>query len=142
MSGKLVFVDTGAWYALQITDDANHRQAGDCLPRILRYFQGLITSNHVVGETYTLLRVSRGYDRAKRFLDAIRQSPRLTVYFAGLHTEQTALTLLDKYSDHPFSFVDGVSFAIMSEEEIEDAFAFDVHFRIAGFNRIGIDSPL
>ena len=142
MSGKLVFVDTGAWYALQVTDDANHPRAKDALPRILANSQGLVTSNHVVGETYTLLRVSRGYDGAKRFLDTIRQSPRLTVHFANLDTERAAFALLDKYSDHPFSFVDGVSFALMREREIEDAFAFDIHFRIAGFNRVGMDVTL
>lgn len=47
---------------------------------------------------------------------------------------------MDKYSDYPFSVVDGVSFAIMREKKIEDAYAFDIHFRIAGFNRVGVDS--
>ncbi len=142
MSGKLVFVDTGAWYALQVTDDENHPRAREYLPWILEHFQGLLTSNHVIGETYTLLRVSRGHDKAKRFLDSVRQSPRLEVHLASHDTERKAFVLLDKYSDHPFSFVDGVSFAIMREEKIEDAFAFDVHFRIAGFKRVGIDSLL
>lgn len=142
MSGKFVFVDTGAWYALQVTDDANHPRAKEYLPWILEHFQGLITSNHVIGETYTLLRVSRGYDKAKRFLDSVRQSPRLAVHLASYASERKAFAFLDKYRDHPFSFVDGVSFAIMREKRIEDAFAFDVHFRIAGFKRVGIDSLL
>ncbi len=142
MGRKKVYVDTSAWYALQITDDANHQQAREAFPGLLKGYGTLITSNHVVGETYTLLRISRGYNEAKRCLELLRQSPRLEVYFADSDAEREAYSLLDQYREHPFSFVDGLSFAIMKREGIRDAFAFDHHFRIAGYNRVGIDTVL
>ena len=142
MGRKKVYVDSSAWYALQITDDANHRQAKEAFPVLLKGYGSLITSNHNVGETYTLLRISKGYNEAKRFLGILRQSPRLEVYFADHDAEQQAFSLLEQYQEHPFSFVDGLSFVIMQREGIRDAFAFDHHFRIAGFNRVGIDTAL
>jgi predicted nucleic acid-binding protein len=51
-----VFVDTGAWYAVQVADDEWHRDAGETLHGIVAGPHVLVTSNRVVGETYTLLR--------------------------------------------------------------------------------------
>jgi len=141
MAKRKVFVDTSAWYALQITDDQNHRQAKDIFPHLLRNYQSLMTSNHIIGETYKLLRVSKGYPEAKRFLDILRQSPRVESHFATHQMERGAFTFLHQYREHPFSFVDGISFCIMKEQGIKDAFTFDIHFRIAGFSRVGIDTP-
>jgi predicted nucleic acid-binding protein len=142
MGRRQVFVDTSAWYALQITDDTNHGKAGDIFPLLLKRSGKLVTSNHVIGETYTLLRMSRGCDAAMRFITLIRESPRLKEYFADQEMERKAYELLHQYRDHPLSFVDGLSFTIMKEEKIQSCFAFDVRFHIAGFNRIGIDTPL
>ena len=50
-----VFVDTGAWFALQVTDDAEHEGARESLPMLLDRSRSLVTSSAVVGETYTLL---------------------------------------------------------------------------------------
>ncbi len=51
-----VFVDTGAWFAIQVADDAHHVAASEALPALLEGSKALVTSNLVVGETYTLLR--------------------------------------------------------------------------------------
>ncbi|MFH1351119.1 MAG: PIN domain-containing protein [Pseudomonadota bacterium] len=142
MEPRKIFVDTSAWYALQVTDDANHSDAKRFFPRLLKKYQVFLTSNHVIGETYTLLRTSKGYVDARRFLEILGQSPRVERFFTVLQIEREAFELIHRYKDHPFSFVDGVSFCIMKREGIQDAFAFDSHFAIAGFNRVGIDSPL
>ena len=142
MLGKGIFVDTGAWFALQVLDDAFHTKAREIFASVVKSAPRFLTSNHVVGETYTLLRTSKGYKEARRFLDIIRQSPKVFIYFAAQHTEKEAFDLLGRFQDHPFSFVDAVSFAIMKREHIDLAFAFDSHFTIAGFNRIGIDIPV
>ena len=142
MARKKIFVDTSAWYALQITDDDNHNRAKEIFPHLFRKYQNFLTSNHVIGETYTLLRTSRGYQEAKRFLDVLRKSPRVEEYFATYQIEREVFELLHQYRDHAFSFVDGVSFCIMQKEGIQDSFSFDSHFPIAGFNRVGVEIQL
>lgn len=142
MSVGRVFVDTGAWFALQVIDDSHHRIASETLEALLGVAQSLVTSNLVIGETYTLLRLSKGYRQAKRFLDAIAQSERLERIFLSAAIEQEAYEILHRFSDHPFSYVDATSFALMRAQKISHAFAFDAHFATAGFLRIPADLRL
>lgn len=127
-----VFVDTGAWFAVQVTDDAHHDAARRAFPEILAACRSLVTSNLVIGETYTLLRVTRGYAEAKRFLDRLAHSGKLERVFVSEQVERQAYEILERFSDHAFSFVDATSFALMRQNRIRHAFAFDAHFRTAG----------
>ena len=98
-----VFVDTGAWFALQVQDDAHHQIAGAALPLLLATSRALVTSNLIVGETYTLLRTAKGYPAAKRFLDTLKQSLKLDRLFVTTSVEERAYQLLHRYADHPLA---------------------------------------
>lgn len=137
-----VFVDTGAWFALQVIDDQHHPVARDTLPALLDTSRALVTSNLVVGETYTLLRLTKGYREARRFLERLSGSRKLEKVFVGEPLEEDAYTILHRYADHPFSFVDATSFALMRQQRLRYAFAFDAHFRTAGYLRIPLDFRL
>lgn len=137
-----VFVDTGAWFALQVADDAHHVQAQEALTALLHQGTSLVTSNLVIGETYTLLRLTRGYREARAFLDIIARSSRLERLRITEEIETRAYEVLERYADHAFSFVDATSFALMRASRMRYAFAFDSHFRIAGFPRIPSDISL
>jgi len=137
-----VFVDTGAWVALQVSDDEHHQVATETIPHLMVGCKGLVTSNLVVGETYTLLRMAKGYPAAKRFLEKLAQSARLERAFISEGLERQAYQILHRYAEHPFSYVDAASFALMRHEGIRHAFAFDVHFATAGFTRIPADLRL
>ena len=137
-----VFVDTGAWFAVQVTDDAHHNAARRTFPAILEACQSLVTSNLVVGETYTLLRVTNGYREAKRFLDKLAHGKKLERVFVSEHLERQAYEILERFSDHTFSFVDATSFALMRQNRMRHAFAYDAHFRTAGLLTIPADVQL
>lgn len=137
-----VFVDTGAWFAVQVTDDRHHKAASQALPLIVEACQTLVTSNLVVGETYTLLRLSKGYREASRFLEKLAQSEKLERLFITEYLQRQAYQILHRYADHPFSFVDATSFALMRQQRMRYAFAFDSHFATAGFLRIPVDVPI
>ena len=134
-----VFVDTGAWFAIQVTDDMHHDVARHTLPALVEGCQSLVASNLIVGETYTLLRISKGYREAKRFLDRLEQSGKLERLLITENLERHAYEILHRYADHPFSYVDATSFALMRQQRIRYAFAFDSHFATAGFLRIPVD---
>jgi predicted nucleic acid-binding protein len=136
MTPRRVFVDTGAWFAAQVVDDAHHGDAAETLKGLIALPVVLVTTNHVVGETYTLLRVTRGHEACRRFLDSLEASARLERLFVGENLERRAFAILDRYRDHDFSFVDATSFALMRAERIRHAFAFDSHFVTAGFLRV------
>lgn len=134
-----VFVDTGAWFAVQIEDDENHQDAIQAFKGLLSGPRSLVTTNHVIGETYTLLRVVRGYREAAKFLDIMEDTSRLERVFVSAELEARAVALLRRYADHDFSFVDATSFAVMKAHRLHHAFAFDAHFATAGFVRIPLD---
>jgi len=63
---KRIFVDTSAWDAIEDSSDPNHEMAlllkeeiaGQCI---------LVTTDYVLDETYTLLLLNVGYERAVTF---------------------------------------------------------------------------
>jgi predicted nucleic acid-binding protein len=134
-----VFVDSGAWFAIQVSDDAHHSAARQVFPVILERCRSLVTSNLVIGETYTLLRITKGYREAKQFLDTLAHSNKLERMVVTEHLEQQAYAILERFSEHAFSFVDATSFALMRQAGMRHAFAFDTHFRTAGFPTIPED---
>ena len=141
MSAEL-FVDTGGFFALQVPNDRWHAQARDTLQAALARGLRLTTTNHVVGETYSLLVKTHGHAAAWRFLDVLGRSARLERVFVDEPAEREAFEVLRRYADQAFSFVDGTSFAVMRRRKISLALAFDRHFAAAGFSRVPLDGPL
>ena len=95
--------------------------------------RALCTTNHVAGETYTLLRVRLGFDPAQEALRRLRESRIVERVFVSEEWEEEAERLLTQYADQDFSYVDGTSFVAMHRLGIVEAFAFDHHFSVAGF---------
>ncbi len=141
MTGEL-FVDTGGWVAIQIPNDRWHRQAAGVLRAAVERGHPLVTTNHVLGETYTLLRREQGHAAAWKFLDGVAKSGRLDRVHVDEPTEHEAGQLLRRFADQAFSFVDGVSFAVMRRRKIRLALAFDHHFASAGYLRVPLDAAL
>ena len=134
-----VFVDTGAWYALQVPDDHFHGEAARALAALVRGGYRLATSTAVVGETYTLLHRTHGHAAAFRFVDALKKSERLEIVPVDAGIDAEAYAILRRFSDQAFSYVDGSSFAIMRRRRTDVAFAFDHHFSVVGYARVPLD---
>lgn len=130
-------MDTSAWYALADAGDRRHAEAARLLARVLERNLRLITSNHVIGETYTLLRMRLGHTAANEFLSRTRASERTTRIFIDHTWEDEAEDILGRFSDQDFSFVDATSFVAMRKLALRTAFAFDHHFQVAGYLLFG-----
>lgn len=128
-----IFVDTGAWIALVDGSDHLHPTAKATYPTMLHSGNRLVTTNLVVAETYNLIRRRIGHAAAIRFLESLRSSPRLIKVYSNQQLEMEAEAILRRYADQDFSLVDAVSFAVMQQRGIAEAFAFDYHFLVAGF---------
>jgi len=128
-----IFVDTGAWLAVSDARDSYHAVAVERYRRLLREALPLVTTNLVTAEAYIAIRRTGGHPPAIRFLQFLRQSSRLTKVYSDATLEVAAEGLLAQYVDQDFSFADAVSFVVMRRRGIEEAFAFDHHFRTAGF---------
>jgi len=125
----VIFVDTGAWFALAVRNDPDHAAA---LAWLRANREALVTSDYVLAETATLLRVRDKTSRGHRLAVSVATSLyRQESAFLEKITDgdiATGLNIFRKFSDHSFSFVDCTSFALIERTGITQAFAFDRHF--------------
>lgn len=128
-----VYVDAGAWIAITDTRDKYHKAGSDLYKRLLTERRILVTTNLVVAEAYIIIRRTGGYEPAMRFLRSLRDSVRLRKVYSDAALEAEAEEILERFADQDFSLADAVSFVVMKDREIEEAFAFDQHFVTAGF---------
>jgi uncharacterized protein len=127
----VIFVDSSFWIALRLPRDDHHGEAAELLER---YGDGgLVTSNHVRGETWTFLRRRAGHRSAVHFLELLEQTVRLQPVFVTEQLEDQALRWLRRHDEREYSFVDATSFALMRSLRIKEALAFDGDFAAAGF---------
>jgi len=69
------FVDTSYWVALRLRRDANH----DVAVQLWTPGLPILTTNHVVGETWTFLQRRDGHPSAVAFLEAVESAAWLAV---------------------------------------------------------------
>ncbi len=129
----MIFIDTSAWYAVEVEDDVNHEAACKFLSNIASGKHGVsITTDYVLDEALTLLRVRRDLASATAFIDKIRRSKSVRVFWIDEGLFEKALAIFQKSKDKSWSFTDCTSFALMRELSVGEAFTFDGHFREAG----------
>jgi len=131
-----LFVDSSAWITLADEADQYHDTAREAYSDLLRGYQRLVTTNLVVAETHITLRRGLGSQAALAFLESIEGSIRIEKVYSTPQLEKAAAALLRQYRDHDFSLTDAVTFALMSEREISQAFAFEHHFITAGISLV------
>lgn len=137
-TNNAVFVDTGAFAALAIASDANHRIAIKTASVLDERGDRLFTTNFVVAETYTLILARSGRSLAIEILEEFDQTSDLIVRVAEVD-EGRARQIVRRYDDKLFSLVDATSFAVMERLGITQAFTFDRHFVQFGFQALGLD---
>ena len=128
-----LFVDSGGWIALASVRDQHHSEA-DSLFRIAATLRlPLLTTNLIVAEVHRFLLHRAGIAIAARALDRLESSPRITLEFIRPEHHRGAREWLARLGDHPVSYTDAVSFAVMTARRCRTALSFDRHFQIAGF---------
>lgn len=124
-----IFVDTSAFFALADRTDRFHNlairsvEANECL---------LLTSNFVVFETITLIRMRLGHEPAVKFGRRLLNEAVTPIIRVTSADERKAWETFRRWHDKRFSFVDCTSFALMQRLGIQTAFAFDDDFRRFG----------
>ncbi len=123
-----LFVDTSIWYAAADKSETSNSRA----KAILSSGEALVTSDHVLIETWTLLRHRLDRRAAERFWDALRGGAALVEYVGAADLE-AAWEIGTSYRDQDFSIVDRTSFAVMRRLGIERAASLDADFAIFRF---------
>ena len=124
-----IFVDTGAWFARFVPSDPDHPSARDWFERNTH---PLLTTDHIVDELLTVLKVRGEFQRA------LEAGPPLLngdiCYFEWVSGTDIAAAwrVFSIYRDKDWSFTDCVNRVVMERLGITTAAAFDEHFRQFG----------
>jgi len=130
----MIFVDTGAWYASEVEDDVNHTAARKFLDQLSKGSHGgPLTTDYVLDEAMTLLRSRRNLSSATTFVDKVRSSSSVKITWVDESLFEKSLEFFRRSDGRTWSFTDCTSFVLMKQLSVSEAFAFDKHFKEAGF---------
>jgi len=125
----VIFVDTGAWFAVAVVNDKNHPAARQW---IAQNAEVLITSDDVVSETLTLLRARGESAMAVRVGEDFFAGEIARIAVVTEEDFRNAWDVFRDFKDKGWSFTDCTSKVLMERLGIKTAFAFDQHFRQFG----------
>jgi uncharacterized protein len=108
-----LFVDTSIWYAAADRDDADNARAR----AMLRAGEALVTTDHVLVETWSLIHHRLHRKAAERFWEGLRNGV-AKVESVGSADLEAAWDMGVVYRDQVFSIVDRTSFTVMRALEL------------------------
>ena len=118
-------------------DDTNHKQAISFRDEIREGSHGaLATSDYILDETITLLRMRKGIDSAVKFADKAFQNKSLQIVWIDPTMFHEAEEMMKENGTRKWSFTDCTSFVVMRQLRMVKAFAFDRNFAEAGFVKL------
>lgn len=120
-----LFVDTSIWYAAGDRGDRANRRAKE----ILKSDEQLITTDHILVETWFLFRHRLNRRAAERFWDGLRSGVAAIESVTTADLER-AFAIGETYPDQGFSIVDRTSFAVMQRLGLERAASLDDDFAV------------
>jgi len=123
-----LFVDTSMWFAAVDTSDRSNSRA----KKILKGGDPLVTTDHVLIETWSLLHHRINPPVAERFWEGLRDGIAV-IEPVGLADLEAAWQIGISWRDQDFSIVDRTSFAVMQRLGIERVASLDEHFAIFRF---------
>lgn len=130
-----LFIDTGAWIALNEKKDTYHEKARKFIEKNKKdelNFGPVHTSEMVLQETYTFLLYNYNYEAAVEIIDYILDSEVIIHPFSSLNFEEIWDGINDEKKD--LSFVDWSTMVYMDRYHIEHIFTFDGDFGDVGYN--------
>lgn len=130
-----LFVDTSAWIAFLAPKDAHYDHAREAFAELLSRNALVVTSNYVIDETVTWLRMRAGHATAVGFRDIITRSQeasRLHLAWVSESIEQKAWELFIEHPGLKLSLTDCTS-AVLAAELRLPVWTYDCDFAALGF---------
>lgn len=127
-----LFVDTWGWVALADRRDSGHEGATRIFANARRS-GGVVTSNFILDETFTLLFRRRPFDDAWGVATGIFESPFVDIQEVTRARFAKTLEWRKRFADKPkISFTDLSAMVIMNELGISNILTADRHFTHVG----------
>jgi uncharacterized protein len=131
---KALFVDTAGWMACADAADPAHGPARASRDAALEAGHLLVTTDYVVDETLTLMRMRLGVSAAEAWWTQVEGSARVRHEMIDTLRAEKARSLFFRHRDKDYSFTDCTSFVVMRELRLREALTTERHFRQMGFS--------
>ena len=128
-----VFVDTAGWMACADRADPVHLACITARDTAMEAGRLLVTTDFVVDETLTLIRIRLGLAAANAWWQQIDGSARLRWERVEAARFERARHLFFQFRDKDLSFTDCTSVAVMRELKLKVVLTTDHHFEQVGF---------
>ncbi len=129
----IVFVDTSAWVGLFVEKDQHHADAVTAFEALEEAAPDFVTTDYIIAETVARIRRQASHKSAAGVWDRLEGGDAARVVEVDPTHRRAARRLFGKYDQLELSLVDFVSFVVMKELGIAEAFTFDEDFRKAGY---------
>ncbi len=133
---RKVFVDTAAWLALINIKDDFHHSAINIRKQLKREGYSFVTTDFVFLEVADALTSPQFRKQTIMFINRFRSLPDLLVIPVSDTLFQEGWQLYSQRLDKDWGLTDCISFVVMQQESITEAFTTDKHFEQAGFIRL------
>jgi predicted nucleic acid-binding protein len=133
---KKIFVDTAAWIALFNRRDALHHQTRQLMDEFRQ--QNII----LVSTEFLLLEVADAFSNPAirgltvEYINRLRRWKNLQIIPVSQSLLAEGWQLYSQRSDKDWGLTDCISFVVMRQENITEAFTSDHHFQQAGFVKL------
>ena len=131
---RATFVDTAGWMACADSADRAHQSARAARDAALEAGHTLVTTDYVIDETLTLIRVRLGLAAAEACWTQLDGSRRVRHETIDPLRADKARAVFFRHRDKDYSFTDCTSFVVMRELKLRQALTTDRHFRQMGFH--------
>ncbi len=125
-----LFVDTSVWYAAADHGDTSNGRA----KALLSAREHRFTTDHVLVETWLLLRHRLGRRAAERFWSGLKRGVARVEPVTAADLE-VAWAIGERFPDQDFSIVDRTSFAVMERLGVRRVAAFDSDFSVYRYGK-------
>lgn len=125
----MIFVDTGAWFAVTVPSDPNYLNAKIWMQQNQEL---LLTTDYIIDETLTLLRARGEFRRAIALGEAFFTQELTQIHYLTQNEIRLTWQTFRQFADKQWSFTDCSSKVILEMFQCREAFAFDHHFKQFG----------
>ncbi len=127
-----VFIDTSAFIAYFIKQEAFHE---DCVLRMKLFLQQkvvLLTSDYVLDELLTWFSAKQNKHILKQLitgLEKMQERDELRILLIDPTIFKKALAVIVKFSDHKISFTDATTYVLYKDFKLDEIFTLDKDFK-------------
>ncbi len=129
---RSIFVNTSGWLALYNPNDRNHEAAKDLWEDLRERPIRLVTTDYVLDQTFTALKVFGSLHAAQAFNELVKNSMLIRLFMADSVIFDRAWNVFVDDEQSHWTFTDCINYAVVQYLGVSEVFTFDPGFSAPG----------